>query len=256
VEAFGRKLRTGVYRIGVFPDEIAEQAKRYESRQHVLDLKQSLEGRKLIMSVDRLDYSKGLVERFRAFEHLLERSPEWRGNVTLVQIAPPTRSDVATYQKIRQDLEYEAGRINGRYSGLDYTPIRYLNQQYDRWKLMSLFRESQIGFVTPLHDGMNLVAKEYVAAQNPDDPGVLVLSIFAGAAAELTGALLVNPHDAIGMCEALQRALQMPLDARQRRHEINMAALRKNDLGVWRDSFLHDLRSVPLQKPATGGGHR
>ncbi len=127
VEAFGRKLRTGVYRIGVFPDEIAEQAKRYESRQHVLDLKQSLEGRKLIMSVDRLDYSKGLVERFRAFEHLLERSPEWRGNVTLVQIAPPTRSDVATYQKIRQDLEYEAGRINGRYSGLDYTPIRYLN---------------------------------------------------------------------------------------------------------------------------------
>jgi trehalose 6-phosphate synthase len=113
VEAFGRKLRTGVYRIGVFPDEIAEQAKRYESRQHVLDLKQSLEGRKLIMSVDRLDYSKGLVERFRAFEHLLERSPEWRGNVTLVQIAPPTRSDVATYQKIRQVREYVAGGING-----------------------------------------------------------------------------------------------------------------------------------------------
>jgi trehalose 6-phosphate synthase len=120
---------------------------------------------------------------------------------------------------------------------------------------MSLFRESQIGFVTPLHDGMNLVAKEYVAAQNPDDPGVLVLSIFAGAAAELTGALLVNPHDAIGMCEALQRALQMPLDARQRRHEINMAALRKNDLGVWRDTFLNDLRSVPIQKPGKGGGH-
>ena len=160
-----------------------------------MDLKQSLEGRKLIMSVDRLDYSKGLVERFRAFEHLLERSPEWRGNVTLVQIAPPTRSDVDTYQQIRQDLEYEAGRINGRYSGLDYTPIRYLNQRYDRWKLMSLFRESQIGFVTPLHDGMNLVAKEYVAAQNPDDPGVLVLSMFAGAAAEMTGALMVNPHD-------------------------------------------------------------
>ncbi|MGF6878163.1 alpha,alpha-trehalose-phosphate synthase (UDP-forming) [Paraburkholderia sp. MM5477-R1] len=256
VEAFGRKLRTGVYRIGVFPDEIAEQAKRYESRQHVLELKQSLEGRKLVMSVDRLDYSKGLVERFRAFELLLERSPEWRGNVTLVQIAPPTRSDVATYQKIRQDLEYEAGRINGRYSGLDYTPIRYLNQQYDRWKLMSLFRESQIGFVTPLHDGMNLVAKEYVAAQNPDDPGVLVLSIFAGAAAELSGALLVNPHDAIGMCEALQRALQMPLDARQRRHEIDMAALRKNDLGVWRDSFLRDLRSMPVRGSAEGGGHK
>ncbi|AUT59556.1 MULTISPECIES: alpha,alpha-trehalose-phosphate synthase (UDP-forming) [Paraburkholderia] len=248
-EAFGRQLRTGVYRIGVFPDEIAEQAKRYESRQHVLDLKQSLEGRKLIMSVDRLDYSKGLVERFRAFEALLERSPEWRGNVTLVQIAPPTRSDVTTYQDIRQQLEYEAGRINGKYSGLDYTPIRYLNQQYDRWKLMSLFRESQVGFVTPLHDGMNLVAKEYVAAQNPDDPGVLVLSMFAGAAAELEGALIVNPHDSLGMCDALQRALSMPLDERKRRHETDMQALRKNDLGVWRDSFLRDLRSVPTPAP-------
>ncbi|HTH59925.1 MAG TPA: alpha,alpha-trehalose-phosphate synthase (UDP-forming) [Paraburkholderia sp.] len=248
LEAFGRRLSTGVYRIGVFPDEIAEQAERYESRQHVLDLKQSLEGRKLIMSVDRLDYSKGLVERFHAFEQLLERSPEWRGNVTLVQIAPPTRSDVASYRVIREELEREAGRINGRYSGLDYTPIRYLSQQYDRWKLMSLFRESQVGFVTPLHDGMNLVAKEYVAAQNPADPGVLVLSVFAGAAAELSGALLVNPHDAHGMCEALEQALSMPLAERIARYETNMEALRRNDLGVWRDSFLHDLRGVPQQQ--------
>jgi trehalose 6-phosphate synthase len=247
VEAYGRKLRTGVYRIGVFPDEIAEQAAGYESRQHVLDLKQSLEGRKLIMSVDRLDYSKGLVERFQAFEQLLEGAPEWRGKVTLVQIAPPTRSDVASYQLIREELEREAGRINGRFSGLDYTPIRYLSQQYDRWKLMSLFRESQVGYVTPLHDGMNLVAKEYVAAQNPADPGVLVLSIFAGAAAELTGALLVNPHDAAGMSEALQNALSMPLAERQARYEINMEALRRNDLGVWRDSFLRDLSNVPRQ---------
>ncbi|MFX1672380.1 alpha,alpha-trehalose-phosphate synthase (UDP-forming) [Paraburkholderia sp. A2WS-5] len=245
VEAYGRKLRTGVYRIGVFPDEIAEQAARYESRQHVLDLKQSLEGRKLVMSVDRLDYSKGLVERFHAFEQLLEHSPEWRGRVTLVQIAPPTRSDVASYKIIREELEREAGRINGRYSGLDYTPIRYLSQQYDRWKLMSLFRESQVGYVTPLHDGMNLVAKEYVAAQNPDDPGVLVLSIFAGAAAELTGALLVNPHDAAGMSEALGRALSMPLEERKARYLTNMEALRRNDLGVWRDRFLSDLAAVP-----------
>jgi len=245
VEAYGRKLRTGVYRIGVFPDEIAEQAARYESRQHVLDLKQSLEGRKLVMSVDRLDYSKGLVERFHAFEQLLEHSPEWRGKVTLVQIAPPTRSDVASYKVIREELEREAGRINGRYSGLDYTPIRYLSQQYDRWKLMSLFRESQVGYVTPLHDGMNLVAKEYVAAQNPEDPGVLVLSIFAGAAAELTGALLVNPHDAAGMSEALGRALSMPLDERKARYQTNMEALRRNDLGVWRDRFLSDLAAVP-----------
>ena len=244
VEAYGRSLRTGVYRIGVFPDEIADQAAHNETRQQALDLKQSLEGRKLIMSVDRLDYSKGLVERFRAFEQLLERTPEWRGKVTLVQIAPPSRSDVASYKLIREELEREAGRINGRFSALDYTPIRYLSQQHDHWALMSLFRASQVGYVTPLHDGMNLVAKEYVAAQHADDPGVLVLSIFAGAADELSGALLVNPHDAEGMSEALQRALSMPLAERQARYEINMEALRRNNLGVWRDRFLSDLGKV------------
>jgi trehalose 6-phosphate synthase len=245
IEAFGQRLRAGVYRIGVFPDEIAREAERNESRKQVLELKQSLEGRKLVMSVDRLDYSKGLVERFRAFEQLLEHAPQWRGNVTLVQIAPPTRVDVENYQQIRRNLEYEAGRINGRYSGLDYTPIRYLNQRYARSQLTSLFRESQVGFVTPLRDGMNLVAKEYVAAQNPGDPGVLVLSEFAGAAAELCGAVLVNPHDITGMTEALELALAMPLAERQQRHEVNMAALRKNDLGVWRDTFLADLRGTP-----------
>jgi trehalose 6-phosphate synthase len=249
IEAYGRALRGAVYRIGVFPDDIADQAKRHESRQQVLELKQSLEGRKLVMSVDRLDYSKGLVERFRAFERLLERTEHLRGNVTLVQIAPPTRSDVQSYQEIRQSLEGEAGRINGRFSGLDYTPIRYLNQSYDRWKLMSLFRASQVGFVTPLRDGMNLVAKEYVAAQDPGDPGVLVLSRFAGAASELPGAVIVNPHDIVGMSEALEQALAMPLGERQQRHAINMVNLRKNDLGVWRDSFIRDLRGATPPLP-------
>jgi trehalose 6-phosphate synthase len=241
VSAYGRSLRTGVYRIGVFPDEIAAEAARNESRQQVLELKHSLEGRKLVMSVDRLDYSKGLIERFCAFEQLLERAPHWRENVTFVQVAPPTRADVESYQHIRQKLEYEAGRINGRYSGLDYTPIRYLNQRFPRSRLMSMCRESQVGFVTPLRDGMNLVAKEYIAAQNPEDPGVLVLSEFAGAAAELCAALIVNPHDIAGMSEALERALSMPLAERKQRHEVNMAVLRRNDLGVWRDTFLADL---------------
>jgi trehalose 6-phosphate synthase len=244
VEAYGRSLRTGVYRIGVFPDDIAAQAKRFETRKDVRELKQSLKDRKLIMSVDRLDYSKGIAERFRAFERLLETSPPLQGKVTLVQVAPPTRSDVQTYQHIRQNLEYEAGRINGRFSGLDWTPIRYLNRRYDRWVLMSLFRASQVGFVTPLRDGMNLVAKEYVAAQDPDDPGVLVLSRFAGAAAELDAALIVNPHDILDMSEALERALSMPLAERQERHQSMLKALRKNDLGVWRDRFLADLRAV------------
>jgi len=244
VEGYGRTLKTGVYRIGVFPEDIAAQAKRFESRKDVRELKESLQHRKLIMSVDRLDYSKGIAERFRAFEHLLESAPELQKAVSLVQVAPPTRSDVQSYQHIRQNLEYEAGRINGRFAGFDWTPIRYLNRRYDRWILMSLFRVSQVGFVTPLRDGMNLVAKEYVAAQNPEDPGVLVLSRFAGAAAELDAALLVNPHDVLDMSEALARALKMPLDERQDRYKRMFAVLRKNDLGVWRDTFLADLRAV------------
>lgn len=244
VEAFGRRLLTGVYRIGVFPDDIAAQAERYEGRREVRDLRASLQNRKLIMSVDRLDYSKGIVERFRAFEHFLETTPELQHDVSLVQVAPPTRSDVTTYEQIRRNLEYEAGRINGRFSGLNYTPIRYLNRRYDRWVLMSLFRMAMVGFVTPLRDGMNLVAKEYVAAQDPANPGVLVLSRFAGAAAELDAALIVNPHDIVGMAEALRHALKMPLEERQARYQSMIGALRKNDLGVWRDSFLADLRGV------------
>jgi trehalose 6-phosphate synthase len=253
VQAYGRSLQAGVYPIGVFPDEIAEQAKRPQSRRHVLELKQSLEGRKLVISVDRLDYSKGLVERFRAFERLLETRPGLQGQVSLVQIAPPTRADVQTYQQIRRNLEYEAGRINGRFSGLDYTPIRYLNRRYDRWMLMSLFRAAQVGYVTPLRDGMNLVAKEYVAAQDPTDPGVLVLSRFAGAACELPGAVLVNPHDILGMSEALDLALSMTLEERQQRHAANFSNLRKYDLGAWRDTFLADLR---LLRPGGEDGIR
>lgn len=246
ISAYDRTLQGGVYRIGIFPDEIAEQARRPENRKPVLELKQSLAGRKLIMSVDRLDYSKGLVERFRAFERLMELTPALQGDVAFVQIAPPTRADVQTYQQIRERLEYEAGRINGRFSSLNYAPIRYLNRGFDHRMLMSLFRASDVGFVTPLRDGMNLVAKEYVAAQDPADPGVLVLSCFAGAAAEMSGALIVNPHDITGMAEALERALTMTLPHRQARHQENIEVLRKNNLGVWRESFLRDLRACHI----------
>ncbi len=252
IQAYGRVVRGGVYRIGIFPDDVAAQASRPENRKPVLELKHSLAGRKLIMSVDRLDYSKGLVERFRAFERLMEMSQALQGEVALVQIAPPTRSDVQTYQHIRERLEYEAGRINGRFSSLNYAPIHYLNRGFDHRMLMSLFRASDVGFVTPLRDGMNLVAKEYVAAQDPNDPGVLVLSLFAGAAAELSGALLVNPHDIDGMAEALDRALSMSLPQRQARHQENLAALRLYNLGAWRDGFMADLRACPIAEASPG----
>lgn len=241
VEAFGRTLRAGAYPIGVYPDEIAQLAKAGTRGKPVRTMKATLHDRKLIMSVDRLDYSKGLVERFRAFERLLDRVPAYRNQVSFVQIAPPTRADMHAYQDIRLRLEAESGRINGRFAELDWTPIRYIHRQYERQVLAALFRQSHVGYVTPLRDGMNLVAKEYVAAQDPDDPGVLVLSQFAGAARELTGALIVNPIDVDGMADALAQALAMPLAERRARYRDMIAQLRENNVSVWRDNFLHDL---------------
>jgi trehalose 6-phosphate synthase len=251
LQAFGRMLKVGAYPIGIYPDAIAKAAEQFSNRKQVKSLRDSMGSRKLIMSVDRLDYSKGLVERFQAFERLLLNAPGWHGRVSLVQIAPPTRSDVQTYQRIRQNLEGEAGRINGRFAQLDWTPIQYLNRKYERNLLMALFRLSQVGYVTPLRDGMNLVAKEYVASQDPADPGALVLSQFAGAADQLPGALVVNPFDLSQMSEALERALSMPLAERQARHADMMAPLRENNLSVWRDAFLTDLRSVATATSVT-----
>ncbi|KVV37026.1 trehalose-6-phosphate synthase [Burkholderia territorii] len=243
VSAFGNTLRAAAYPIGVYPDEIASLAQAGEHGK-AARMATSLRGRQLIMSVDRLDYSKGLVERFRAFEKLLEHQASIRNRVSFLQIAPSTRADLRAYQDIRLQLEAESGRINGRYAELDWAPILYIHRQYDRQVLAALYRLARVGFVTPLRDGMNLVAKEYVSAQNPEDPGVLVLSRFAGAARELTGALIVNPIDIDGMADALSQALTMPLAERRARYADMIAQLRENNVSVWRDNFLRDLQRV------------
>ena len=191
----------------------APHNQRYASR-----LRASLLGRPLILSVDRLDYSKGLRPRFIAFERFLERYPRHQAHVVFMQIAPPSRGDIETYREIRRELEAEAGRINGRFAEVDWMPLRYLNRGFARSALMPLYAEAQVGLVTPLRDGMNLVAKEYVAAQDPDNPGVLVLSQFAGAARELDAALIVNPYDEAGVAAALDRGLAMECDERRERH--------------------------------------
>jgi trehalose 6-phosphate synthase len=248
LSGFGRTLRAAAYPIGIYPDAIERAASQSWNRKPAVSLRQSMGDKKLIMSVDRLDYSKGLIERFQAFERLLQNSPGQQGHVTLLQIAPPTRSDVQTYQRIRRQLEGEAGRINGRFAQLDWTPIRYLNRKYDRSLLMSLFRAAQVGYVTPLRDGMNLVAKEYVAAQDPEDPGALVLSQFAGAADDMPGALVVNPFDLTQMAEALERGLSMSRADRRARHADMMAVMRRTDLSVWRDTFVRDLRDIAVAR--------
>jgi trehalose 6-phosphate synthase len=211
-----------------------------------------LVGRELIIGVDRLDYSKGLPERFRAFEGLLMRYPDVRGRLVFMQIAPPTRSGVRAYQEIREELERSAGHINGRFAEPDWVPIRYLNRGFSRSMLMGLFRTAKIGLVTPLRDGMNLVAKEFVAAQHPENPGALVLSSLAGAAVELEAAVIANPFDIEGVAEAIQRAVNMPLAERIERHRAMMSVLRKSDIDAWTERFVGALEAVKARRAADG----
>ena len=197
-----------------------------------------------IIGVDRLDYTKGLPHKFKAFGRFLEKHPQYRRQVVLTQIAPPTRSSVEAYSDIRQQLESLAGSINGRFGELDWVPIHYIHRSTPRRRLADIYRSSRIGMVTPLRDGMNLVAKEYVAAQDPEDPGVLVLSQFAGAAEELTDALIVNPYNIEDTADVIQAALEMPLAARRTRHEALMKAVCKHDVTSWAESFLSQLERM------------
>ncbi len=241
-----RVFRAEAFPIGVDADTIAEFAKRSAESPSVVRLRDSLQGRDLMIGVDRLDYSKGLIERFGAFERLLSRFPERRKRVTYMQIAPPTRAEVAEYSEIRRTLEESAGHINGGFAEYDWVPLRYLNRSFTRQTLAGFFRFSRVGLVTPLRDGMNLVAKEYIAAQDPADPGVLVLSAFAGAAEQLDSALIVNPYDVDELAEAMDRALDMPLDERQDRWRKAMDSVTRQDINHWRNNLLATLRAAHI----------
>jgi trehalose 6-phosphate synthase len=241
-------VRTGVFPIGVDVDVIARQAKRAEEEdEQVKRLEQSLLGRQLLLGVDRLDYSKGLNERFNSYQALLESAPELQGNVTFIQIAPLSRINVAAYADIRDALERTAGHINGKFADADWTPIRYLNKDFSHETLSGFLRIADVAVVTPVRDGMNLVAKEFVAAQDPDNPGVLVLSSLAGAAQELSGgALLVNPYDKNAVAQALQQALAMPEENRRIRHGNMLEALRKNSIAQWHEAFIAALKGKSI----------
>lgn len=238
------RVKTGCFPIGVDVDAIQREAISAGRGEACRRLTQGMLDRKLIIGVDRLDYSKGLVERFRAYERFLESHPDSLNRVSFIQIAPLSRSDVQAYASIRRELEQTAGRINGRFADTNWTPIRYLNRNFPHDVLMAFMRNAPVALVTPLRDGMNLVAKEFVAAQNPEDPGVLVLSTLAGAALELSAALQVNPYDCNGMAQALEQALHMPLSERRERHGSMMETLRRNDINAWHSRFLDSLREA------------
>ncbi len=239
--AFGSTLRAQAFPIGIDVDEFAALTHAPEAMETFHSTREEYKRRRLLLGVDRLDYSKGIPHRVRAFRELLAHYPENRNSATLIQIASPSRESVDAYSDIRRELEHLCGAINGDYGELDWMPVRYIHRTIARKKLPGLFRAARVGLVTPLRDGMNLVAKEFVAAQDPADPGVLVLSRFAGAAEQLKEALQVNPYDVHGTAEAIQQALRMPLDERQQRHQKLLARIREHDVHWWRQSFLQAL---------------
>jgi trehalose 6-phosphate synthase len=242
------QTRLAVFPIGIDADKFAHQAAKAVSHPEVSRLRRSLNGERLAIGVDRLDYSKGLVNRVNAFDRMWTMQPQLARTVSLLQIATPSRGGIEAYGNLQNELARLVSEVNGRHGEVDWTPIRYLNKGFSQTVLSGIYRTAQVGVVTPLHDGMNLVAKEYVAAQNPEDPGVLVLSKFAGAANELDTALLVNPHDVDGMARTIAVALSMPLHERRMRWEAMVTKLRRRSIQGWFSDFVDALQRAEPER--------
>ncbi|MGH2569929.1 MAG: alpha,alpha-trehalose-phosphate synthase (UDP-forming) [bacterium] len=245
----GRRQRVGVYPIGIDPDAFQGSAAARSAGRRAARLR-FLRDRRLVLGVDRLDYTKGIPERILAFEAFLRRHEEWRRRVVLVQISSPSRVEVPAYVEQKQRVEAIMGRVNGELADHDWMPVRYLYRTYPRDFLAGLYRQADVGLVTPLRDGMNLVAKEYVASQNPESPGVLVLSRTTGAAQEMKEALLVNPFLTEDVADGIERALSMPLAERRERHAALLARVRAGSASEWSRRFLEDLAGSATFEPS------
>ncbi len=255
VEGYRVNRRGCVTQVAVFPLGISPldvDLSESSSDSEVLGIKQAIGDCQLVLGVDRLDYTKGIPERIDAFGRLLEVHPEWRRRVCLVQVSVPSRAEIDEYAEQKARIENSVGRINGAFGETDWVPIRYLYRSYGWAELNELYRTADVGYVTPLRDGMNLVAKEFVAAQDPAEPGVLLLSRFAGAAEELTDALLTNPWDMDGVVRDLDRALRMSLSERKSRHTSLLNAVSKRTALSWAQDFVRTLTNGPAEEPWSG----
>jgi trehalose 6-phosphate synthase/phosphatase len=236
-----RRVRLGVFPLGVDVAALAERAASPEVVAEADELK--VPGQRLIVGIDRLDYSKGIPRRLIALERLLAAHPEWREQIRFVQVAVPSRDRVAAYRRFRREVEALVGRINGRFGTPTWTPIHYLYRAVPPDAVLALCRAADVMLVTPLRDGMNLVAKEF-AASRVDEDGVLILSEFAGAADELTDALLVNPYDIDGTADSIHHALTMGAAERLRRMRSLREAVARHDVHRWVESFVEQLVSL------------
>jgi trehalose 6-phosphate synthase len=237
IRVFERLVSIANFPVGI---DLADFAKAKRAR----SLVQARSSVSRVVGVDRLDYTKGLPQKFKAFGRLLDKYPHYQRRVVLTQIAPPTRENVEGYSDIRHELETLAGSINGRLGELDWVPIHYIYRSTPRRRLGDIYRSSRVCMVTPLRDGMNLIAKEYVAAQDAVDPGVLILSKFAGAAEDMTQALIVNPYSIEETADLIRSALEMTLAERRERHDALLAGVQRHDAAAWSRSFLEHLKRV------------
>lgn len=246
ISVFDRRLAIASFPVGInLPD--------FQGAVPSSELAQGPQAAKRIIGIDRLDYTKGLPQKFRAYERFLEKYDSYRGKVVLSQIAPPTREDVEAYSDIRHTLEHLSGTINGRFGEMDWVPIHYIHRTTARKRLRDIYRSSAICLVTPLRDGMNLVAKEYIAAQDPADPGVVILSRFAGAAEQLRETVIVNPYDIEDMADAIKSGLEMGLEERRERHAKLLQSISTYDTFTWRKSFLRALETCAKERHRASG---
>ncbi|HEX8902948.1 alpha,alpha-trehalose-phosphate synthase (UDP-forming) [Vitreimonas sp.] len=261
VRAFGRMVRPQAFPIGIDPAAFVSLKTSALGQESYDRMVESKAGRKMLLGVDRLDYSKGIDERLLAYDRLLADNPDLKRKIFLLQISTATRSEVEAYQDMFAKLDALSGRINGAHAEMDWIPIRNVHRMHSREELAGIYRAADVALVTPLRDGMNLVAKEYVAAQDEDDPGVLVLSRFAGAAAQMKDALIVNPFSQEDVADAIKKALAMPLEERRKRWRALMDGVERDDIVAWRDKFVAALREAhkagaarPRPRIAAGGG--
>jgi alpha,alpha-trehalose-phosphate synthase [UDP-forming] len=235
-----RAVTVGSYPISIASETFEEMAKSEEAERRVKELREYYNAEIIALGVDRLDYTKGILERLQAIELMLENYPEHQGKFTFIQISAPSRTKVDAYQEMRERIEQMVGRINGRFGGKGCIPIDYRYEGYSQEELVAHYRASDMALVTPLRDGMNLVAKEYVASRF-DESGVLLLSRFAGAFHELGDAVIVNPYDPQSMAEAIHRAIVMSPDEKRRRMRRLRDVVHRNEIYWWLERYLRDV---------------
>jgi trehalose 6-phosphate synthase len=262
IEMDGGGPRAGAFPISIDFNQFESDASSHEVAKSAWHIHENLPERQIVLGVDRMDYTKGIPARLRAFRYMLEKYPEHRDNVTLVQVVVPSRRGIPGYEDLKIEIERLVGEINGLLTGPSgKVPIHYIYRPLDRFELLGYYRASEIALVTPLKDGMNLVAKEYCAC-NLEESGVLILSEFAGAVSELhNGALLVNPNDIVGVADSLHEALTMQPAERHRRMHLLRQAVRRHDIFRWVDAYLRasierDLGSFPVLEDYVPGGSR